>query len=198
MILLFTWYLGYSKSQVNSFALKWYADSTATPFYSPTNYATSTRYATTQLFTDSVFFIRVNATGTYPCISRYTPLHVTMRDRVAYDGACTGLQSQGVVEPIQEGWVYMTSTDTVKVKVANYGTTAIQDFNVSYCIKVAGQTDSTIVTENCAVSVAPDSSYIYKLILLLIFQTRATYYIEGLVDVPGESFINIILLCMVC
>jgi len=174
-------------SQVNSFALKWYSDSTATPFYSPTNYATSTRYATTQLFTDSIFFIRVNATGTYPCISHYTPLHVTMRDRVAYDGACTGLQNQGVAEPIQEGWVYMTSADTVKVKVANYGTTAMQNFNVSYCIKVAGQPDSTIVTENCAVSVSPDSSYIYKFNTFANFSDpNATYILRAWIDVPGD------------
>src|SRR5574344_1227517 len=174
-------------TQVDQFALKWFADSTSSAFYAPSNYNASTKYGTTQLFTDSTFYLRVQSTGTYACLSWYTPLHVTMRDRQAYDGACIGLQGQGVIEPPQEGLVYMTSADTIKVKIANYGTAPIQNFNVSYCIKTTTGTDSTIVTETCAQTVQPDSSYIYKFTTFANFSDPTkTYSIRAWIGVPGD------------
>ena len=106
-------------------------DSTlADPFYAPNQYAASTKYKTTQLFVDSTYYLRVNLTGSFPCKSNFT----IEKPRSPIDGACIGLEGQGP-EPPLDGWVYMTEADTIKVKVSNYGTMPIQNFNITYSIQ---------------------------------------------------------------
>ncbi|MFA6199693.1 MAG: GEVED domain-containing protein [Bacteroidales bacterium] len=178
-------------TQINSYPIKWYADSNlADPFYAPNTYAASTKYRTTQLFTDSTFYLRVNLSGSYPCKSQFTPIHVTMLDRNPVDGACIGLSGQGVVEPPEEGWVYMTAADTIKVKVSNYGLMDMQNFNISYSIQQTSPNTSpiTTVTEYCSLTIQPNGSKIYKFDSLADFSNPAkTYKIRTWIDVPGDA-----------
>ncbi|MFA7081870.1 MAG: GEVED domain-containing protein [Bacteroidales bacterium] len=177
-------------SQINNLAIKWYSDSTlADPFYSPTNYNLSTKYKTTQLFVDSTYYLRVNLTGQYPCVSRFTPIKVTMRDRSLIDGACIGLEEQGITEPPQEGWVYMTSGDTIKVKVANYGTMPMQNFNLTYSIQKASPANSPIitVTELCTNTVQPNGNLIYRFDSLADFTGISNFKIRAWVDVASDA-----------
>lgn len=178
--------------QINSLPIKWYSDSTNTdPFYAPSNYNASTKYRTTQLFTDSIYYLRVNLAGSDidACKSYFTPLRVTQLDRSAADGACIGLQGQGVVEPPQEGWVYMTNADTIKVKISNYGIMDMQNFNVTYSIQMTSPATSpiTYVTEHCTSTIPPNGSFIYKFDSLADFSNPSkNYRIRAWVDVPGE------------
>ncbi|MFA6704815.1 MAG: GEVED domain-containing protein [Bacteroidales bacterium] len=177
-------------SQINSLPIKWFADSTlGDPFYSPNQYNASTRYKTTQLFVDSTFYLRVNLSGSYPCASYYSPIKVTMRDRSPIDGACIGLQGQGPVEPPQEGWVYMTNADTIKVKISNYGTMPMQNFNVTYSVQRVGAHDSlrVTVTEQCPLTVQPNGSVIYKFDSLTDFTGTTNFRVRAWVDVPSDA-----------
>ncbi|MBP1645308.1 MAG: hypothetical protein H6Q16_883 [Bacteroidetes bacterium] len=176
-------------SQINSLPIKWYADSTSTPFYSPTAYAQSMKYRTSQLFTDSTFYLRVNLSGSFPCESYYTPIRVTLLDRSDIDGAAIGLEGQGPVEPPLDGWVYMTAADTIKVKVSNYGTMPMQNFDITYSIQKTTPANSPIinVTERCTQAVAPDGHLIYKFDSLADFSAITNYKIRAWVDVPNDS-----------
>lgn len=177
-------------SQINSLAIKWYADSTLSdPFYAPSQYAASTKYNTTQLFVDSTYYLRVNLSGSFPCVSNFTPIKVTMRNRSLIDGACIGLQGQGPTEPPQEGWVYMTNADTIKVKVSNYGTMPMQNFNVTYSIQKASPANSPIinVTELCTTAIPTNSSFIYKFDSLADFTGISNFKIRAWVDVASDA-----------
>lgn len=175
-------------SQVNSYPIKWFADSTSTPFYAPNNYAQSMKYKTTQLFVDSTFYLRVNLSGSYPCESYYTPIRVTLLDRSPIDGAAIGLENQGPVEPPQEGWVYMTNADTIKVKVSNYGTMPMQNFDITYSIQKVTPANSPIinVTERCTATVAPNGHLIYKFDSLADFSSLSNYRVRAWVKVPND------------
>ncbi len=175
-------------TQINNLPIKWYADSTSTPFYSPTAYAQSMKYRTSQLFTDSTFYLRVNLSGSFPCESYYTPIRVTLLNRSDIDGAAIGLLGQGPVEPPQEGWVYMTAADTIKVKVSNFGTMPMQNFDITYSIQKATPANSPIinVTERCTQAVAPDGHLIYKFDSLADFSDITNYKIRAWVDVPND------------
>ncbi len=177
--------------QINSYPIKWFADSNdASPFYSPNAYVASMKYRTTQLFTDSTFYLRVNLPASFPCQSNFTPLRVTLLDRSPIDGACIGLQGQGVVEPPKEGWVYMTEADTIKVKVSNYGTMPMQNFYITYSIQQTSPADSPIinVTELCSATIQSNNSYTYKFDSLADFSDPSkTYRIRAWVDVANDA-----------
>lgn len=177
-------------TQINSLPIKWFADSTMdNPFYSTNRYNTSMQYSTTQLFDDSTFYLRVNLSGSFACESNFTPVHVTIRDRSPIDGACVGLQGQGVVEPPEEGWVYMSEADTIKVKISNYGTMPIQNFNITYSIQKASPANSPIinVTEQCTVAIDPDGSYIYKFDSLADFTGTSNFKVRAWVDIQNDA-----------
>ncbi|MDR0971953.1 MAG: GEVED domain-containing protein [Bacteroidales bacterium] len=171
-------------------AIKWFADSTADPFYSPSQYSKSVQYETTQLFTDSTFYLRTQLTGSYPCESYYAPLHVTLMERSPKDAACIGLTGEGPIEPPEEGWVFMSDRDTIKVKVANYGTTPITEFDITYCIKPASpaNADSIIVTEHSTTPIPADGSIIYRFNTLADFSSlTSNYKIRAWVDAQDDA-----------
>ncbi len=177
-------------SQVNNLAIKWFADSTlADPFYAPNQYAASTKYKTTQLFVDSTYYLRVNLTQSFPCKSNFTPIKVTMKPRSPIDGACIGLEGQGPTEPPLDGWVYMTEADTIKVKVSNYGTMPIQNFNITYSIQKSSPANSPIinVTEQCTTAIQPDQSFIYRFDSLADFTGTSSFKIRAWVDVLNDA-----------
>lgn len=175
-------------TQINNLPIKWYADSTGSPFYSPSSYAQSVKYKTSQLIVDSTFYLRVNLSGAFPCESHFTPVRVSILDRSEIDGAAIGLFGQGPVEPPQEGWVYMTAADTIKVKVSNYGTMPMQNFDITYSIQKTSPPNSPIinVTERCTHAVAPDEHYVYKFDSLADFSAITNYRVRAWVDVPND------------
>ncbi|MBP1629178.1 MAG: hypothetical protein H6Q15_71 [Bacteroidetes bacterium] len=165
--------------QVNSYPIKWYKDSTdATPFFAPNNYGLSMQYSTTQLFVDSLYYVRVNLPGTYPCNSYFSKLTVSLLPRSNVDAATIGLFDQGVVYPPNNGYVYMSYNqqapflDTVMVKVSNYGTQPLTNFPITYSVQATSPVNApiTTVTEVCSATIQPDASYIYR------FDTLANIY----------------------
>ncbi|MDR0790508.1 MAG: T9SS type A sorting domain-containing protein [Bacteroidales bacterium] len=83
--------------------------------------------STIRLFRDTTYYLMATRTGAYPCTSKFTPISVIIRPRVPID-----LSLEQVIEPyyvdtnynnpVTPSWVYMTEHDTVKVRIANYGT----------------------------------------------------------------------------
>lgn len=160
-----------SAEQANSLAIKWYAGpNDANPFYAPTNYNTSRNYTTSQLFEDTTFYVGVNATGTYPCASERTAVTVHVNPRAAVDASALA-----VVYPPEDAWVYMSTGDTIKVLLTNYGTQPLSNFPVTYSIKPTSPANAepVIVTETCTATVQPDEQY--------------TYTFETLADMSGLS-----------
>ncbi|MCH3924253.1 MAG: GEVED domain-containing protein [Bacteroidales bacterium] len=163
-----------SAAQEDGLIIRWFKDSTdVAPFYSPSTYVNSQNYTTTQMFTDSTYYLRVNLTGSYPCPSYYTPIHVVLKNRAPVDASAIS-----VVEPPAPGWVYMTDQDTIKAVITNYGTTPLTSFNVSYSIRATNPPNQTptVVTEVCHATIQPDGLYTYKFNTLANFSDPTKIY----------------------
>ena len=174
-----------SAEQVNNLPIKWFSDPYASaPFYAPSSYNASKNYTTTQLFADTTFYLRVNASGAYPCASEFTPVTVYLNDRAPVDAS-----ARAVVEPIPEGWVYMELGDTIKVDVINYGTAPLSNFNISYSIKPTSPAtaEEIIVTETCTATIQPDQVYIYSFNQLAdMSNVSKTYKVRAWVDANND------------
>lgn len=174
-----------SAEQVNNLPIKWFSDTfSSTPFYAPTSYNASKNYTTTQLFADTTFYLRVNATGAYPCASEFTPVTVYLDPRAEVDASVSA-----IVEPIPEGWVYMELGDTIKAMVWNYGTQPLSNFNISYSIKPTSPStaEEIIVTETCTESIAPLAWYVYSFNQLAdMSNVSKTYKVRAWVDANND------------
>ena len=187
-------------SQINSYAIKWFKDSNdATPFYTHSNYGQSMQYTTTQLFTDSTFFVRVNLSGSYPCESNYTPVKVTMLPRENIDLAVIGLGDEGVVAPPSEGWVYMSynqelaNLDTIKVKIVNYGLQSVSNFKVYYSLQPTSPANSPITTveEVYTGALDPGGNLIYSFNQLAdLSDISKTYRVRSWVKALGDIVVQ--------
>lgn len=172
-----------SAEQANSLSIKWYSGvNEAVPFYAPTNYNASRNYTTSQLFADTTFYLGVNATGAYPCASERTAVTVHVNPRAAVDASAIA-----VVYPPEDAWVYMSTGDTIKVLLTNYGTQPLSNFPVTYSVKLATGTTPTVVTETCTATIQPDEQYVYTFETLAdMSKVNSTYYITAWTDAAGD------------
>jgi hypothetical protein len=132
--------------------IRWFKDSTNrdSEFNIPQTGTNLVKYqksqidSTIKLFHDTTYFLMTQRTDANPaCTSKFTPISVIIRDRVPKD-----LSMEQIIEPyyidttytipIPLSWVYMTAHDTIKVRLANYGTDTAwgnNDFKLWYSIK---------------------------------------------------------------
>ncbi|MBP3763113.1 MAG: T9SS type A sorting domain-containing protein [Bacteroidales bacterium] len=148
--------------QENKRPIRWYRDSTVSAYYQQSQYAASTMWRNTpQYFDDSTYYL--NCLSAKNCPSHFSEVHVTVRPRVPRDMAM-----EKVLAPLG-GRVYMEN-DTVRVRIANYGTTPQNNIPITYCLK-QGNTQLQLVTEVCAATVAPLATHTYTFNTLLDLPT---------------------------
>ncbi len=169
--------------QVNNLAIKWYSNNTiADPFYAPTNYNASKTYTTSQLFADTTLYVGVNATGAYPCASNRTPVTVHLDPIADIDASAAA-----VVEPPAEAWVFMTTGDTIKVRIRNFGLQPISNIPISYSVKMTTSTTETVVSEVCTETIQPNQSYVYSFAQLAdMSNPNKSYAVKAWTDMPGD------------
>lgn len=159
--------------------IRWHRDSTADPYFSPTNYNQSTWWETPQYFHDSTYYLScISATG---CTSYFSQVHVNLNPRVARDAAVLE-----VVEPLP-GMVYM-SKDSVKIAIINYGTQPISNIPVVYQLYNHSNILLQEVHETCPATIQPDSVYVYRFDSLMnIPSWNANYKIRTWTDLSNEQ-----------
>lgn len=151
--------------QENSRAIRWYRDSTSAPYYSPTQYNASKKWSNTpQYFHDSTYYL--NALSDKQCPSYYSQVHVSVMPRKTRDMAV-----EHMLAPLG-GRVYMEN-DTVRVQIANYGTTAQSNIPITYQLKRGNNIIQT-VTDTVRETIAADQTYIFTFDTLLNIPTPLT------------------------
>lgn len=162
-----------SASQENSIPIRWYRDSTQAFFFpgsnqvaiNTANYNRSTLWNTTpQFFHDSTYYL--NALSDKQCPSYFSSVHVTVLPQKTRDMAM-----EDVLAPLG-GRVYMEN-DTVRVRIANYGTQAQSNFPITYQLKRGANIIQT-VTDTVTATVAPDDTCIFTFDTLLAIPTPLT------------------------
>ena len=149
-------------SQENRLAISWYRDTLANPFYHPSAYNSSVKWSNTpQYFSDSVYFI--NCKSSHNCYSAYAPVWVRVAAPRPNDVAM-----EAVLAPLG-GRVYMEN-DTVRVRIANYGTLAKSNIPVTFQLK-RGNNVIQEVTETCATNIAAGQTHVYTFATLLQIPT---------------------------
>lgn len=110
------------------------------------------------------------------CVSNRTPLVVTVGSPSAIDAGVTS-----VTAPVSS--IYMSSQETVKVKIRNYGSTALSNFSVSYKVDAL-----TTVTETVAGPIASQDSLIYTFIAKADFGIIGnSYNVKAWVHPAGDA-----------
>ncbi|MDO5759497.1 MAG: GEVED domain-containing protein, partial [Bacteroidota bacterium] len=199
-----------SATQTDHLAIKWFKDSTSTePFYTASYNNAQGQYIpyTTKdrVFDDSIYYVRVNLTGSYPCESFYTEVKVVVKDRQPVDMAAlevtaplhtistTFNQAGAQLSHIntetnsQNASVYMEE-DTVKFRVVNYGTQPASNFNLTYSIATSTTADPTLITETCTQTVQPDQEFVYAFSTLAdLSDPSKTYRIRAWVDITNDA-----------
>ena len=167
--------------QANNRPIRWYRDSTAAPFYSPSLYATSCIWNNTpQYFADSTYYL--NCLSDKNCPSHFSEVHVTVEALIANDMAFLSVQA-----PLGNR-VYMEN-DTVRVSIVNYGTASQTNVPVTYELKRGGTVLQT-VTEFCTATIASGQSYTYTFDRLLDIPTPTqtqNYSLNIWTDLPSDD-----------
>ena len=172
---------GVRASQVNNRPVRWYRDSTASPYYHPTQYAASCRWNNTpQYFHDTTYYL--NCLSDQNCPSFFSPVTVHVAPRIPDDMAM-----KEVLAPLG-GRVYMQN-DTVRVVVSNYGTSPLSNIPITYQLKRGTATVQT-VTETITATVPAGQDYTYTFDSLLIITTPTTtqnYTLNIWTDLPNDG-----------
>ncbi len=148
--------------QENTRPIRWYRDSTAAPFYSPTQYNASRKWSNTpQYFHDSTYYL--NCLSDKNCPSYFSPVTVSVAPRKTRDVAM-----EAILAPLG-GRVYMEN-DTVRIRVANYGTATQSSIPVTYQLKRANNIIQT-VNDTIEHTLATDDTYIFTFKTLLDIPT---------------------------
>lgn len=151
--------------QENSRPIRWYRDTTAAHFFTGNNYNLSRVWNNTpQFFHDSVYYL--NALSTHNCPSYFSPVQVSVAPRKTRDVAV-----EFMLAPLGNR-VYMEN-DTVRVQIANYGTSAQSNFPITYRLK-RGNNIIQEVTDTVRDNIAPDQTYIFTFDTLLNIPTPLT------------------------
>lgn len=138
--------------------IRWYRDSTAAPFYSPSQYNASRIWNTTpQYFHDSTYYLC--CISDKQCTSLYSPVTVHVAPPVAHD-----IAYEAVLAPLGSR-VYMED-DTVRLRIANYGSNPESNFPVTYQLK-NGNNVLQSVTETVTATIQPGDTYIFTFDSLL-------------------------------
>lgn len=167
--------------QANSRAIRWYRDSTAAPYYSPTQYNASKKWSNTpQYFHDSTYYL--NALSDKGCPSYYDSVHVHVMPRKTRDVAV-----EHMLAPLGDR-VYMEN-DTVRVQIANYGSTAQSNFPITYELKRGNNIIQT-VTDTVRENLVTDQTYIFTFDTLLNIPTPLTaqnYTLKVWTDLTNDA-----------
>lgn len=172
-------------SQINSRPIRWYRDSTAAPFYAPTGYDRSCHWDNTpQYFHDSIYFLSCISGQ---CTSDFSAVHVYLNPRVNVDASVAD-----IIQPINNR-VYVEN-DTVRVKIANYGTQPLSNIPIVYqLLQVTGNTRTEIqrVREVYTGTLQPDNYFDFTFDSLLQIpeanvNTEKNYIIRAWTDLNNE------------
>ena len=149
--------------QENTRPIRWFRDSTDTsPFFTGNNYNLSRVWNNTpQYFADSTYYL--NALSAKGCPSYFSEVHVSVAPRKTRDMAV-----ERMLAPLGNR-VYMEN-DTVRVQIANYGTTAQSGFPITYLFK-RGNNVLQQVTDTVRVTLAPAQVYAFTFDSLLSIPT---------------------------
>lgn len=176
-------------SQANNRPIRWYRDSTASPYFPLdadgnviNNYNTSRTWNTTpQYFHDSTYYLLcISDKG---CSSYFSQVHVHVANQKAVDAAVETLLAP------RGGRVY-TENDTVRVRIANYGTQSITGIPITYAMRRGNNTNPIqVVTEVYEGTLAPNQTYVYKFDSLLQFNNPlqgGSYQLRVWTDLEGD------------
>lgn len=151
--------------QENTRPIRWYRDSTAAPFYSPSQYNASKRWSNTpQYFHDSTYYL--NCLSDKNCPSDFSTVTVSVAPRKTRDVAI-----EDVLAPLGSR-VYMEN-DTVRVRIANYGTATQSNIPVTYVLKRGNNVIQT-VNDTVRETLATDQTCIFTFNTLLDIPTPTT------------------------
>lgn len=168
--------------QENGWAINWYRDTTANPFYHPSGYAASTLWSNTpQYFHDSTYYLRSKTSK--GCWSRFSPVTVHVSAPATNDMAMVD-----VLSPLGNR-VYMEN-DTVRVRVANYSSTTQTNIPVTYQLKKGNNVRQT-VTEVINATLQRNEVYTYTFTTLLDSintpTTQQNYTLNVWTDKVGDA-----------
>ena len=149
-------------SQENGRPIMWYRDSTASPFYQPSQYNASCLWSNTpQYFSDSVYYLSCKSAK--QCQSPFSEVQVS----IDY-GEPNDIAFLEVLAPLG-GRVYMED-DTVRVRIGNYGSLTQSNIPVNYQLK-RGANVIQQVTEICPATLTTGQSTVYTFNELLDIPT---------------------------
>lgn len=174
-------------SQINQRPIMWYRDSTASPFFSVTGtnlaaYNTSCRWNTTpRYYHDSTYYLRCQSDKS--CPSYFSEVHVHVAPQVPTDVAL-----ETVLTPLG-GRVYMEN-DTVRVRIANYGTQTVSDIPITYQVRKNANTNPIQqVTETCHVTLQPGQTHVYTFDSLFQYSTplsAGNFFLRAWTNLDGD------------
>ncbi len=171
--------------QGNKFKIYWHRDSTQSYFHTGTNYAKSCIWDSTPIYySDSTYYLQ--CFGAKGCPSLFSKINVHVLPREEND-----LAVEEVLAPLGSR-VYMEN-DTVRVRIANYGTTSQQNFPITYQMRVKRGSNPPLrqeVTEICTSTLAPGQTMEYKFDTLLRFNNAlrdSTYYLRVWTDLENDA-----------
>lgn len=173
-------------TQGNNRPVRWHRDSTSAPFYAPSNYNTSCTWDTTPLFfRDTAFYLQSFSNTQCPSFFDTLEVHVLPQEE-------NDLAFVGVLAPLG-GRVYMEN-DTVRVKIANYGSLDQQDFPITYQLRKNNNTAPLMeVTEICHQVLHSGQTMIYTFDSLLQFATplnAGNYFLRVWTDLANDAVRN--------
>lgn len=167
-------------SQVNNRPIRWYRDSTAAPYFTGNNYNLSRVWNNTpQYFHDSTYYL--NCFSDKNCPSHFSEVHVYVAPRVSDD-----IAMEAVLAPLGSR-VYMEN-DTVRVRIANYGTASQTTIPIHYRLK-RGNTLVQDVDEEINANIAAGQTYVYTFDSLLNITTptqNQNYTLSVWTDLPAD------------
>lgn len=170
-------------SQINSRPIRWFRDSTATAFYSPSGYAASCKWSTTpQYFHDTTYYLLCLSDKS--CSSYFSPVTVHVAPQLPVDAAV-----ETVLAPLGNR-VYMEN-DTVRVRIANYGTQSIANVPITYVVRKGNNTNPRqTVHDTITASIAPNQTYIHTFDTLIHFDNAlqgGTYQLRVWTDMENDG-----------
>ena len=164
-------------------AIKWYRDTTGEPFYDVSNYFNSCRWSNTPAyFHDSTYYLR--SVSDIGCLSPFSEIHVHVAPQQANDVALAA-----VLAPVARR-VYMEN-DTVRVRIANYGTQTQRSIPITYEVRNGNNTAPfQTVTQVCTASIGPNQTYDFQFDSLIRFTdptAGSTYYLRVWTDLATDA-----------
>ena len=173
-------------SQGNNRPIRWHRDSTLAPFYAPNSYSTSCTWDTTPIFyRDTAFYLQCFSNTNCPSFFDTLEVHVLPQEE-------NDLAFVEVLAPLGSR-VYMEN-DTVRVRIANYGSRDQQNFPISYQLRKNNNTPPLMeVTEICHDVLRSGQTMTYTFDSLLQFATplaAGNYFLRVWTDLANDAVRN--------